>query len=96
VDLADVVGRTGQVVLDELSTLHHGNLRDAAAHADTHEVAPDGLPTALASAASLQGVLVELQAGAVGNRLDWPVALPLATLLVRSPVSGGLALAAST
>ena len=58
VDLTDVVGWTGQVVLDELSSLQHGDLGHAAVNADAHEVAADGLTPSLSASSSFEGVLV--------------------------------------
>ena len=53
VDLADVVGWPADVVLDQVATLEHGNLRHVLAHLDAHEVAPDRPTVALAPSAQL-------------------------------------------
>jgi hypothetical protein len=87
VDLADIVGRAGQVVLYELPTLHHRDLCDATADADAHEVTADWLPTTFATATALEGVLVQFQRSIVGDGLHRPVVLPLATPLVLPAVT---------
>ena len=92
-DLADVVSRARQVVLYELSTLHHRDLGDAAAHADAHEVSADWLPAAFATTTTPEGVLVQLHRSIVGYGLHRLVALPLAASLVLSALAGGPALA---
>jgi hypothetical protein len=91
-DLADIVSRTRQVVLDELSTLHDRNLCDTTAHADAHEVAANGYAAAFTTAATLEGVLVELQRGVVGYRLHGTVVLSLAAPLVTAALAWGPAL----
>ena len=66
VDLADVVGRPADVVLDQVAALEHGDLGHVRAHLDAHEVAPDRPAVALAAAALLDEV--GLDAGAAPAR----------------------------
>ena len=53
VDLADVVGGTADVVLDEAAPLQHGHLGDPVTDLHAHHVAADGTSVALAAAALL-------------------------------------------
>ena len=54
VDLADVVGRAADVVLDQVAALQHGDLGQVGADLDAHEVAADRAAVALAAAALLE------------------------------------------
>ena len=60
VDLADVVGRAADVVLDEVAALEHGHLGERRADLHAHQVAADRATVALAPAALLEHVGVEL------------------------------------
>ena len=60
VDLADVVGWARHVVLEQRPALEHRDLRGLGAHVHGHEVAADRATVALAAAAGLEGVVVEL------------------------------------
>jgi hypothetical protein len=51
VDLADVVGRPADVVLDQVAPLEDGDLGDLGTNLDAHQVAPDRLAVALAAGA---------------------------------------------
>ena len=55
VDLGDVVGRAGHVVLDEVAALEHGDLGGLGPHADRHEVAADRPALALAARGAARG-----------------------------------------
>ena len=67
-------------MLDELSTLEHGDLGDPITNADAHHVTANGLASALPATAALEGVRVELHGSIVGHRLHGPVPAPLAAL----------------
>src|SRR5581483_10697664 len=72
VDLADVVGRTGHVVLEQGPSFEHGDLRDAPAlraglHVHAHQVAADGPALALPAPPRLEDVVVELEGLLVGE-----------------------------
>ena len=75
VDLADVVGGSRNVMLDEVATLEHGHLREAVADLDAHRVAPDRTSVALTAAAFDDGWLdggrrpFAATAAAAGRRL---------------------------
>ena len=57
VDLADVVGRPADVVLDQVAALEHGDLGHVLADLHAHQVATDGPAVALAAAALLGEVV---------------------------------------
>jgi hypothetical protein len=61
VNLADIVGWPGHVVLDEAASLEHRDLRDALAHLNAHEIAADGLAVALTTTALLHHLRRELR-----------------------------------
>ena len=65
VDLADVVGRPGDVVLDERPPLEHGDVGRLGPHVDAHEVPPDRTALALPAPTALEVLLVELERLAV-------------------------------
>ncbi len=60
VDLADVVGRATHVVLDQVATLEHTDLRHTRANLHGHEVAPDRLAVAFASPTLFEHRIIEL------------------------------------
>ena len=70
VDLRDVVGRAGHVVLDEVATLEHRDLGGLRVDVDAHEVATDRPALALAAAAGLEDVVVEVDAAGGEHGLD--------------------------
>ena len=61
VDLADVVGRAADVVLDQVAALEHGHLGQRGTHLHRHQVAADRAAVALAAAAPLDRVGVEIE-----------------------------------
>ena len=60
VDLADVVGRPADVVLDQGAAFQHGDLRERGAYLHAHQIATHGAPIALAAAPTIEHVGVEL------------------------------------
>ena len=73
VDLADVVGRAGDVVLDERSAFEHGDVGvTGSVDVHVHLVAPDGTAVALAALTLLERLGVELDPAVVvgQHRLD--------------------------
>ena len=60
VDLADIVGGSADVVLDQGATLEHGDLGQRRANLDRHQVATDRATVALATAAPFDGVGIEI------------------------------------
>ena len=70
VDLRDVVGRAGHVVLEERTALEHGDLRGLGVDVHAHQVAADGPALALAAPPGLEDVVVEVDAAAGQDRLD--------------------------
>ena len=59
VNLVVIVGRTADVMLNELSTFEHSHLCKAIAHLHTHEVATNGSTITLATATTLHNVGIE-------------------------------------
>jgi hypothetical protein len=83
VDLGDVVGGSGDVVLDQLATLEHGDLGGALGLVDRHQVAADRLAVAVLAPPGLELGLVELDGIELGVELDRRGALgPAATVAV--------------
>jgi hypothetical protein len=70
VDLGDVVGRVGHVVLDQRPALEHRDLGHPLGDVDAHRVAADRPALALAAAAALQRLVVEAGRLAGDDRLD--------------------------
>ena len=60
VDLADVVGRAADVVLDQVAAFQHSHLGQDGAHLDAHQVAADGPPVALSATATFDRVGIEV------------------------------------
>ena len=94
-DLGNVIGRTGDVVLDQVSTLEYGNLCGFGANADRHHVATDWTTVALTTLALFKRFLVEVWSVATKdrlNRLRCDALALLALLLVLLTILGLLAL----
>ena len=91
VDLADVVGRAADVVLDQGAALEHGHLRERRAHLHAHEVAADRAAVALAALAAVENVGVELLRKCCCGDGDAGRALALATAaaLLLGGIAGG-------
>ena len=83
VDLADVVGGSRDVVLDQVAALEHGHLRHVVAHLHAHQVATGRAAVALATATLLDEVIGHDARGVTGTAAA-PAAGPLA--LAASPV----------
>ena len=97
VDLADVVGRTRDLMLDQFASLEGCDLGGLGADMDTHEITADGLALAGATTPTLQRLFVKFDRVAGCDGLDGyrTAALPLlATSVVL--VLTILALAAAT
>ena len=93
VDLADVVGRPADVVLDQVAALEHGHLRHVLADLDAHEVAADRPTVALAASALLGRPPSPASAGAGLTTARRPAAA-CALGRRRSPALGARAVAA--
>ena len=72
VDLADIVGWPGQVVLDECPALEYRQLGKAVGDTDTHQVAANRPAPAFTSASTLEGGLVQLDRAVVMDGLHGP------------------------
>ncbi len=70
VDLADVVGRTRDLMLDQFASLEGGDLGGLGADMDAHQVAADGLALAGTATSTLQRLFVELDRVTGGDGLD--------------------------
>jgi hypothetical protein len=66
VNLADVVGGTAHIMLNQASAFHHGDLCDPISHLDTHHVTTNGATFALATFATLDDLGVDLCNAALG------------------------------
>ena len=70
VDLADVVGRTRDLMLDQFASLEGCDLGGLGADMDTHEITADGLALAGATTPTLQRLFVKFDRAAGGDGLD--------------------------
>ena len=85
VDLGDVVGGPGDVVLDQLAALEHGDLGRLLRAVHGHEVATDRLAVAVLAAAGLELGLVELHGVEAGVELDGALLAVAAALAAVAP-----------
>ncbi len=69
-DLRDVVGGTGDVVLDEVAPLEHGHLGGVLAHAHDHQVPAHRPALAVPTPTLLELFVVELEGIAPEDRFD--------------------------
>ena len=80
VDLADVVGRARDLMLDQFASLEGCDLGGLGADMDTHEITADGLALAGATTPTLQRLFVKFdRVAGGGDGLDgWTATLPFA------------------
>ena len=92
VDLGDVVGGSGHVVLDQRPTLEDRDLRRLRVHVHVHLVAPDGATLAAPPPTLLHRLLVELERAVVDqHRLDRRRAAVALALLALALLTTGVA-----
>ena len=103
VDLADVVGRTRDLMLDQFASLEGGDLGGLGADMDAHQVAADGLALAGTATSTLQRLFVELDRVTGGDGLDgcrtaslFLLATPVVLVLAAATLAATTATTATT
>ena len=96
VDLGDVVGRAGHVVLDEVAALEHGDLGGLRVDVDAHEVAPDRAGPCARGPGGPRGCRRRGRCRRWAARPGRASALPALAAVRSRPLAGALARLAAT